>query len=99
MKILRTLSGIPEGKKREYYDRLVEMSPEEYRAHVDEEERLVNSQIDALREKNTCDWVCGLFRCYKGQVIVPPYVNEPTGKCPKCNGKETIGKDNESNRN
>ncbi len=83
MEILKRFFGVK--KTKEYYDKLVEMDAGEYREQQTKEQEIVHKQLDN-QSPQVCDWRAGDFRCYKGQTVVPPYLDEPLGICNECGG-------------
>lgn len=84
MSMLKRFFGVK--KESKDYDSLVAMSPQEYREQEDKENKAVHEELDSRMSSETCDYRCGDFRCYKGQIVVPPYLDEPVGECNDCHG-------------
>lgn len=83
MELMKRFFGVK--KTEEELNELVAMSPQEYRTQEKKEQDHVNSELDK-QDPKICDWGVGDFRCYKGQTVVPPYLNEPLGVCNSCKG-------------
>ena len=88
MELIKRFFGVKKIEKQR--DDLVAMSPEEYRTQEKKEQDFVNIELDKSKGPRDCDWVIGDFRCYKGQTVVPPYLDEPLGVCNKCSGTGKI---------